>query len=549
MRFETVPTLAADGAILAHSLKTGDRRLRKGRVLSVSDIDALRRAGITEVTVARLENGDMDEDSAAAAIATSFAGAGTSAAAAFTGRANLHAEYDGLVVFDPRDVESANLTDDALTIATLNPFSEVSRGEMIATVKVIPYAAPRTAVETVAALGAASPIKVLPFRPMTAALITTEIEPQKSSVVAKARNTMEGRLRPLGGKIGFETRCEHKPEAVANALRESIAQRAEIHFVLGASAISDREDVIPAGIELAGGTVTHFGMPVDPGNLLLLAKIDGMPVIGLPGCARSPKVNGLDLVLRRLFAGIELKREDIMRMGVGGLLNEIPERPQPRSRSSTGPAAEKASASTPKIAIVILAAGLSSRMGANKLLADVAGEPLIRRTVASALNSGGAPVVVVTGHQQTEIHEALAGSNVIYVHNPQYSEGLSSSLRVGIAALPTDVEGTIIILGDMPETPPSLLDRMIASFSPEEGRLICVPVNNGRRGNPVLWARQYFPEMERITGDNGAKHLIGVHDSSVFEVEADDTAFRDVDTPEALTALRKRLPSEGKPRE
>jgi molybdenum cofactor cytidylyltransferase len=311
-------------------------------------------------------------------------------------------------------------------------------------------------------------------------------------------------------------------------------------FVLGASAISDRHDIIPTGIERAGGSIVHFGMPVDPGNLLLLGKLDGKFIIGLPGCARSPKVNGLDLVLRRIFAGIDLSREDIMRMGVGGLLMEISERPQPRDKRESTIPASSAPGKKQEIAALVLAAGLSSRMGSNKLLAEVDGSPLIRKTVVAALRSNVSLVVVVTGHQDAMTKDALKGLDVVYAHNAQYAEGISSSLRAGIVALPEECDGAIIMLGDMPEISASLLDRMMAAFAPEENRAICVGTSGGKRGNPVLWARRYFPEMERITGDIGAKHLISKHDDMVFDVDADDTVLLDVDTPEALDALRAR---------
>lgn len=540
MRFETMKTEDALGAILAHSLNAGGKKLKKGRVLDERDLSNLQAAGISELTAARLEPDDIGEDEAAAKIARSFAGNGVRSGDPFTGRANLYAEADGLVILDQACIENANLTDEALTVATLPAYAMVSKGDMLATVKVIPYAAPRASVEKLIELGSAGPIGVAAFKPMSAALITTTLSSQKSGAIAKTRSIMAARLKPLGGTIVHEANCAHAPDAVSDALRAASRHDIGIYFVLGASAVSDRRDVIPRGIENAGGRLIHFGMPVDPGNLLLLGELNGKSVIGLPGCARSPKVNGLDFVLRRLFAGLDVGREDIMRMGVGGLLSETKERLQPRhskgEESDTTRIAERA----PRVAGIILAAGLSSRMGSNKLLEKVGGIPLLCKTVDTALDSDLDPVIVVTGHEAEKIGNALTGRGVTFVHNPQYAEGLSTSLRAGIASVPEGADGALILLGDMPEIPPDLIARMLASFSPADGRSICVATAGGKRGNPVLWGRQYFAEIEQVVGDSGAKHLIGAHESDVCEVEADAIVFHDVDTPEALAALRAR---------
>jgi molybdenum cofactor cytidylyltransferase len=165
---------------------------------------------------------------------------------------------------------------------------------------------------------------------MRAAVVSTLLPGLKSSVVAKTLKVLEQRLAPSGGAIAWETRVAHRTGALADAL-EAAKGQGDIVIVFGASAITDRRDVVPTAIEAIGGRIEHFGMPVDPGNLLLIADIDGKPVIGAPGCARSPKENGFDWVLQRLIAGVPIGRREIQRMGVGGLLMEIATRPQPRA--------------------------------------------------------------------------------------------------------------------------------------------------------------------------------------------------------------------------
>ena len=146
----------------------------------------------------------------------------------------------------------------------------------------------------------------------------------------------------------------------------------------------------------------------------------------------------------------------------------------------------------------------------------------------------------MTGHQEAEIRAALAGMDLAFVHNPDYAEGLSTSLAAGLAALPPGIDGAVVCLGDMPRVTAALIDRLIDAFDPPAGRAICLPTHLGKRGNPVLWAARFFAEIQAVEGDVGARHLIGEHAVLVHEVECDDDGVLiDVDTPDALTALAK----------
>ena len=539
MKFGELPLDQAEGAVLAHSIRTKAVSLKKGRVLSRADLDKLGAAGVVQVTAAKLEPGDLGEDAAAQRIAAALGAENFRAGQAFTGRCNLYATARGVLVLDRRRLDALNLIDEALTVATLPEFAVVEPKQMIATIKVIPYAAPEATVarcEQAARAGTGPLLRVAAFKPKSAALIQTMLPGMKSAVLDNTVAVTRQRMESLGGTLKIETRCAHD----APSLAAEIAARktgAEILLISGASAISDRRDVIPAAIERAGGRVIHLGMPVDPGNLILMGELGGRPVLGLPGCARSPRLNGFDWVLQRLMADVPVAREDIMRMGAGGLLMEIPARPLPRAEIDAQKAEPPRS---PRIAAIVLAAGLARRMGSNKLLAPIDGVPMIARAVDAALASAARPVVVVTGNEAQRVKDALAGRDVIFAHNPDFAEGLSASVKRGIAALPQDCDGALVCLGDMPRVTAGDLNRLIGAFNPVEGRAICVPVREGKRGNPVLWARRFFAEMQSLAGDVGAKHLIGAHAETVAEVPMDgDGVLIDIDTPQALAGLAK----------
>ncbi len=537
MFFGPLPLSDAEGAILAHSLRLSGLAFKKGRRLSADDVTALRAAGISEVIAAKLSDSDIAEDAAATRIAAVMAGGSVQVAAAFTGRVNLFAEAHGLLRLDTARIDAINEIDESVTIATLPDFAAVEPGQMLATVKIIPFAAPVAAVEQAEeiAAGGPPPLAVLPYRPMSVALIQTRLPGVKDSVLDKTVNVTRERVEALGGTLIHESRCDHDEAALAAEIAE--APPADLLLIAGASAITDRRDVLPAAIERVGGVVEHFGMPVDPGNLLLLARREGKPVLGLPGCARSPKLNGFDWVLQRIAAGIPPSRTEVMRMGVGGLLAEIPTRPLPRAGVSTE------TTRAPRVTALVLAAGRSSRMGpTNKLLAEVNGAPLVARAVDAALASQAANVIVVTGHQGESVARALADRPVTFVHNPAFAEGLSSSLRAGLAAVPSESDAVVVCLGDMPRVASAVIDRLIAAYSPVEGRAICIPTTHGKQGNPVLWDRAFFTEMAALTGDAGAKRLIGQHADRLCEVPVDDAGILyDVDTPDLLARFTETV--------
>jgi len=546
MKFGEVPIDEAEGAILAHSLKLGTTVLKKGRVLSRADLDAIAAAGLAHIVVARLEPGDLREDEAAGRIAAAAAGPNITVANAFTGRANLFAEARGLLVFDRDRLDHLNLVDEAVTLGTLPPFAVVEPRQMVATVKIIPFAVPETAVTRAADFAAAGEplLRVAAFVPRDVALIQTRLPGLKESILDKTRAVTEQRLAALGCRLVSEERCDHTAADLAPHIAAAVKSDADLVFVHGASVIVDRRDVIPEAVVAAGGQIEHFGMPVDPGNMLLMCHIGETPVLGLPGCARSPKVNGFDWVLERLVVGLPVGREEIMKMGAGGLLAEIPSRPLPRAEASPAPATkpEKKVPPGPRIAALLLAAGQSSRMGSNKLLAEIDGRPMVARVAQRLLSSHARPIVAVLGNEADRVDAALGKLPVERVRNPAFAEGLSSSLKAGLAALPADVDGVIVCLGDMPLVAGRDLDRLIAAFNPLEGRAIIVPTRRGKRGNPVLWAKRFIPEMAELAGDVGAKHLIGEHAELVCEVEMDsDGVLVDIDTPDALAALRDKV--------
>lgn len=325
MDFGPVPLDQALGAVLAHSVPLVQGRLRKGKVLEADDLAALRASGVTSVTVARLGPADLGEDAAALALAEALVadGEGLTLKPVGTGRVNVHATGPGLARIGVAQVHAVNAADPAITLATVPEWQRMDAGGMVATVKIITYGVDRNNISS-ACLAARKGLSLA--RPMLSRVVMVETVVGEGLGDKGWRVTAE-RLERLGVTLEPEVLVRHEAGALAEALR---GIDADLILILTASATSDIRDVAPEGVRLAGGNVSHFGMPVDPGNLLFLGDLRGTPVIGLPGCARSPALNGADWVLERLICGVPVGPADIRQMGVGGLLKDIPTRPRPR---------------------------------------------------------------------------------------------------------------------------------------------------------------------------------------------------------------------------
>jgi molybdenum cofactor cytidylyltransferase len=530
----------AEGVILAHTIRLPGRILKKGRVLSTEDLVELQENGFSQVSGVRLAADDVDEDQAALEVTRALAGPLLSVGRPVAGRCYLYAQSDGLVTVDRQLIDAINLCDSGVFVATLPEHAECLRQQAVASVKVIPFAVPRQALDRCLQRVAqhASAIALRAYQGHTVALVLTQTPGLKESMLVSTSRVTEERVVAMGGRIVFEQRCAHTVTALSAALAEALATQADVVLVSGASITVDSADIVPAAIQSCGGTIEHFGMPVEPGNMLLLGQIGSCRVINLPGCSRSPKLNGLDWVLQRLAVGLPIGKTEILSMGVGGLIKDISHRWRMREQGNLIEQFQ-----TPhKVAALVLGAGRSSRMGEqNKLLATVGGVPMLQRVVDAALQAELVSTTVVTGCQATEVKRLLQGRDVRLVHNPDYRQGIAGSLKLGLSSLDTDIDGVLVLLADMPFIQAVHLNELIAEFNPATERDIVAPIREGRLGNPIIWSARYIPAMMKLRGDRGARPLLDEFAANVWEVPmGDDAIFMDVDTPEALADANRR---------
>jgi molybdenum cofactor cytidylyltransferase len=334
MLFEKRPVAETKNTILAHSLKLAETTFKKGHIISQDDIDLFSEDGIESITVAILQEGDIGENEAAALLAKELEVAGIELDGAFTGRCNLYSQNQAIFVVNEEAIGQINQVHESITLASLPNYSLVGKRQMLATIKIIPYSVSKLKlVECLQVIKQHIPvIQVHQCEAKSVGLIQTRLPRQRKTILDKTTNVLGKRLQALGSKLTINDVCEHDESAIVDLIHKQLETAPDILIISSASAISDRRDVVPAAISAAGGHIHHFGMPVDPGNLLLMAEINNTPVIGMPGCARSPKLNGFDFIIQRMVANIPITNKDIMSMGVGGLLKEIESRPQKREK-------------------------------------------------------------------------------------------------------------------------------------------------------------------------------------------------------------------------
>ncbi len=333
MKFGPVPLDQAEGKILAHNIAHRSRRgtLRKGKAIEAADVLDLMSEGYSSVYAVELEDDDVDEDSAARRVAEAAAAdcCGLLVRGPSDGRVNLVAAVAGVLRVDPVRLEKVNLCE-GVTFATLRSYTLVQPGQVVATIKIIPYALPASVLEQAeqAAGGDTPLLRVSALKPRAVGLLLSGLPAAAGRVLRSFDAPLKKRIEGWGSQIQqvdyVALTGDRDAMNLAVALCRQIERGCELVVLAGETSTMDRNDVAPLAVAQAGGQVLCVGAPVEPGNLLMMANVDGIPVVGLPGCARSPKENVVDWVLPSLLAGDPLSAADIAGMGYGGLMEDLP---------------------------------------------------------------------------------------------------------------------------------------------------------------------------------------------------------------------------------
>ena len=329
MQFGSIKLDKAKGSILAHSIKLKNLNIKKGTIITQEHINELVKNDINFIVCAKLSNNDIEENKAVIIISKSFSHKSLKFSKSKTGRINIFSKYNGLLNYSINSLIKFNLVDEGIALALLTQNSLVKEKQLIGTLKIIPYSLPRKITNKFNVLKQF--IKVKPIKEKRFALIQTVFSKTKLSLVGKTLEETKSRVEVLRGNLLDDVICQHNEDELIKKINLLIKKDIDILLISCASAVSDRNDILPKSIVSLGGKILHFGMPVDPGNLLLLASLNKKFIIGMPGCARSPSLNGLDLILRILAVDIKINKNLIASLGAGGLLKDTKFRPMPRN--------------------------------------------------------------------------------------------------------------------------------------------------------------------------------------------------------------------------
>jgi molybdenum cofactor cytidylyltransferase len=336
MKFAPVPLTEAEGKILGHNIAGADGRrlLRKGKPLTEEDLRKLQALGRSSVYVAEIEPDDVGENDAARRVATAVCGLGLNISGVTSGRANLLADRQGIVRIDVERLIQINECN-GITLTTLMTHSPVRARQIVATIKIIPYAVPESIVSAVEkiSIGSGPIVRVDALPSQSVGMVLSGSQSLHQRLVSDFA-PLRDRIENLGSvvtRIDFVALDDEEDEtALAEMLKQQVSSGMKLILIAGETAIMDTHDIVPRAVERAGGHVESVGAPVDPGNLLMLAYLNDVPIVGAPGCARSRKTNIVDWILPRLLAGDRLTRRDIVELGHGGLLQDVRERGMPR---------------------------------------------------------------------------------------------------------------------------------------------------------------------------------------------------------------------------
>lgn len=519
------------GSVIAQTYNLPGKTISKGTFVTSEIVDYFKEFDVQTILCAVPANGDIHEDEAAEAISNAIDKNQIYVEKASTGRVNFKSQSLCLVRYERALIREVNLVDESIAFSIVEHNQLLAKNDLIATLKIIPFFTQKKYVDQVISILAKNELfKTHSLNKKKVSLIQTSFEWQKKSMFKATSNVTRNRLEALDCSLNEEKLICHDYKALCSEIRSSTGSGIDILLISGASAITDRSDYIPKAILSEGGEIIQYGLAVDPGNLLLIGKVGNTTVIGMPGCARSPKLNGFDWVLQLLMADIPISREELAEMGAGGLLMEIASRPLPRALAKSVSKREK------KVMGVILAAGNSTRMGKdNKLLRNIGDAPLIRNTAIEMLKSDLDSCSIVLGYQSDKVADVIKDLNVNLILNPLWKEGQASSLRAAINTLDSTYSDLLIMLGDLPGIKSIHINSIIEEHLLTDNRKskITIPSFKGQKGNPVIWGRSFIDDLSNLEGDVGGRTLFSEHPAAINILEMEDPwVVKDTDTPE-----------------
>lgn len=531
MKFGEFPVYDALGIELVHDVRCQGKTLKKGHILTLSDINQLKYSGVKTITGVHISSEDILPETAADILLKTLVGDYLR----YTlpdenGYSEIFADVDGTFIFDQERLNRFNAHSENISLITVQPYVSVYKGQFIANLRLFgPAVTAGTLNEAITKISGTGPLlKVAPYAFCKIGFIRTLMN--NSSIPPLNDDKLTARFAAFGFSVVFNDLCEHTADAVEKAVRNAIDAQAEIVLVESQVPPLHRDDIVPQGFKEAAADIDRLGWPVDEGLSLVIGHKKEVKLLGY--CAEDIEKPALDRLMRFLATKSLPPADTFSYLGLNGLsLGRMTKRiTAEQMEASIGVGSLSDSR---KIAIVILAAGSSRRMvGTNKLLESLNGLPMVEHVVRSALSSQADYIVVVTGHDAKFIEKRLEPYDVKIVRNADYVSGILGSIRLGLAVLPPDIAGAIVLPADMPAFTEEYLDKMIEAFDFTAKRPpVVLPTFNSIRHNPVLWPRDLFNVVKIVPEDAQWVPALIEHSDYIKGIELkDDLPLTDINT-------------------
>ena len=541
MKFGEFPAYDALGLELVHDVKCQGKTLKKGHILTSADLSLLKYSGIKTITGVQFSSEDVLPETTADILLKTLAGDYLRYTMPDeTGYSEIFADIDGTFVFDQERLKRFNMHSELISLITIQPYIPVYKGQFIANLRVFGPAVPAEKLnEAITKISGTGPLlKVAPYAFCKIGFIRTLIS--NSSIPPMDDDKLAARFAAFGFRIVYSDLCEHNVAAIEKAVRNAIDAEAEIVLVESQNPPLHRDDIVPMGFKEAAADIDRLGWPVDTGLSLVIGHKNNVKLLGYS--AEDAEQPAFDRLLRFMATNSLPNPDTFSSLAMNGLsLGRMTKRISKEQMQNS--IAVASLTDSEKIAVVILAAGSSRRMvGTNKLLESINGLPMIEHVVRSALSSNADYVVVVTGHDAKFIEKRLEQYDVKIVRNADYVSGVLGSVRLGLAVLPPDIAGAVILPADMPAFTEDYIDKLIEAFDfTAKRRPVVLPVFNSVRHNPVLWPRDLFNVVKIVPEDSQFVPALIEHSDYIKEIPLkDDLPLTDINTRGDLTKFLSR---------
>lgn len=541
MKFGEFPVYDALGIELTHPVKCQEKTLKKGHILTSSDIGQLQYAGIKTVIGVQFSSDDIHPETAADILLKTMAGDYLRYTTPDeNGYSEIFADIDGVFISDRERLNRFNAHSENISLMTVQPYLPVYKGQFVANLRLFgPAVTAETLNEAVTKISGTGPLlKVAPYAFCKIGFIRTIAD--KSHIRPQDTAELEKRFGAYGFDVVYHDLCEHSSAQVEKSVRDAIDAQAEIVLVESPFPPLHRDDVVPKGFREAAGDIDRLGWPMDTGVSLVIGHKNDVKLLGY--CAADTDRPAFDMLMRFLATKSLPDASVFPSLALGISLERMAKRitPQQTEKSINVGAVSDSE----KIAVVILAAGSSRRMiGSNKLLEPLNGLPMIEHVVRSALSSQADYVAVVTGHDAKFIEKRLEKYDVKIARNPDYVSGVLGSIRLGLAVLPPDIAGAVVLPADMPAFTEEYIDKLIDAFDFKAKRPpVVLPSFNSVRHNPVLWPRDLFKVVKIVPEDSHWTPALIEHSDYIKEIVLkDDLPLTDINTHGDLEKYKARV--------